>query len=153
GRRLAFADKTGVYVAHDDGGSVTRIAGVAVASAADGMLVWSPDNRTLACSCGGAVVVFGGRGGVRPLSGAGDGKVGGVSWSSDGRRLAYASHCTQGAPGDQWCAISVVSATGTNRRTLIRQHFGGASNDAPVWLTPSSFALTFWDSGFQRILI
>lgn len=59
---------------------------------------------------------------------------GSASWSPDGRRIAYTSHCDDLPGGEITCSLRVINANGT-RQMLLRQWIFGVDHS---WASPES---------------
>jgi WD40 repeat protein len=77
-------------------------------------------------------------------------QLGGASWSSDGRLVAFKRRCEDGRGEDIYCDVAVMRIDGTSIRTVLRHESApihGPSDDAPTWL-PKTSRLVVAEWGF-----
>jgi len=134
-------------IAHDGTGRRTLVRPTVLGPDAQIRLEdWSPDGRQL-------LFVVSGRGGDRlyavrsdgsrrrPLARSPEqGRLGGASWSPDGRLVAYKRRCEQARGEDIFCDLAVMNADGTSKRVRLRWStpLHGPSDEAVTWLLHSS---------------
>jgi dipeptidyl aminopeptidase/acylaminoacyl peptidase len=151
GRRLAFANGP-LYVVNRDGTNSRTLVPSSTCKPS-----WSPDGKSLVylmdafCSGRGANSPDPGHRTINRIDADGShrrqlasGSFGDVSWSPDGRQIAFTNGCRVYHGGDWFCSVSVMQRDGSGKRRLVKSSYGGwvewvAGGKEVLWPSYPSF--------------
>jgi Tol biopolymer transport system component len=117
-------------------------------------LAWSPDGRKLACECWRGLYTLSADGSDLRLLVRSDRETdGGVSWSPDGRLIAFKGPCGD-VLGDIYCDLDVMAPDGSQRRRLVGVRLEhGPFPDSPSWLPHSNVIATGFNGAHGAVLV